>query len=80
MTVNILAFGIARDIVGGSSLRIEVGDAATVGELKAVLEERYPALRQLASLLIAQDAEFASPADPLRQGSELALIPPVSGG
>jgi molybdopterin synthase sulfur carrier subunit len=80
MTVNVLAFGITREIVGGAKISLELADRATIGELKTVLEEKYPALRELTSLLIAQDADFAGTEDEVRAGSELALIPPVSGG
>ena len=80
MTVNVLAFGITREIVGSHVLAIELPEQARIGDLKQLLEERYPALRQLPSLLIAQNRDFAGTQEQIMPGTELALIPPVSGG
>lgn len=79
-SVNILAFGITREIVGNHKISMELSEGATIHELKKKLEEKYPALATLASFLIAQDADIASENDIIHAGSELALIPPVSGG
>lgn len=43
--------------------------------------ERYPDMRSMrASTLMAIDAEFVQPHTELREGEELVLMPPVSGG
>ena len=79
MTINILAFGIAKDIFGGSSIVVELG-GKTVGDLKELLEEKYPRLKQLASFMIAVNNEYGSNDLLIKQGDEIAIIPPVSGG
>ena len=54
---------------------------ATVGELLALLAARHAALGPLLKhLRVAVNQEFASPADKLQAGDEVALIPPVAGG
>ncbi len=80
MKINVLAFGIAKDIFGGSATEIELSDEATVNELRTSLEEQYPRLKQLVSYMIAVNDEYATAGDVLQQQDEVAIIPPVSGG
>lgn len=80
MKVNVLAFGIAKDIVGGSTVEVELTPDATVGELRDELEEQFPRLAQLASYMVAVNNEYAVADDALQQRDEIAIIPPVSGG
>ena len=80
MTVNILAFGIAKDIFGGSSISLELPKSATAVDLKTALEDRYPRLKQLASYLLAVNNEYADDELLLTTTDEIAIIPPVSGG
>lgn len=80
MNINILAFGIAKDIFGSPTVDLELNNDATVSNLKYVLEAKYPRLKQLASYLIAVNNEYALPEDTIHQRDEIAIIPPVSGG
>ena len=79
MTVNVLAFGIAKDIFGGSSIEIELNDA-DVRSLKVLLEERYERLKNLKSYMVAVNNEYAADDKPISATDEIAIIPPVSGG
>ncbi|HVW97609.1 MAG TPA: MoaD/ThiS family protein [Mucilaginibacter sp.] len=80
MEIKILAFGIAKDIMGSSSVDLEMTNDATVYNLRYILEQQYPALKQLASYMIAVNNEYALPGDNLHERDEIAIIPPVSGG
>lgn len=81
MELTILAFGIAREIVGGASTTIKVeAPSLTVAEMKRLLKERFPGFQQLTSLAVAVNSEYASDEQPLGEGDEIVLIPPVSGG
>lgn len=80
MTIQILTFGIARDITGASALKIDLSEGATVADLQAVLWEQFPAFARLSSLMIAVNAAYSSEQTVLRESDEVALIPPVSGG
>ena len=80
MKVDFLAFGIARDIMGGSMVGIEVPSACSVGVLKELLTNLYPALTGLSSFTIAVNGEYALPDREIKSGDEVAIIPPVSGG
>ncbi|MCB0625683.1 MAG: MoaD/ThiS family protein, partial [Saprospiraceae bacterium] len=57
MQLTILAFGIAKDILGRRELQLEVPDDTTVRDLKDRLLERYPEFSRLVSLAIAVNSE-----------------------
>jgi molybdopterin synthase sulfur carrier subunit len=80
MKINILAFGIAKDIFGGQTISMELANDASVSNLKYALEKKYPKLKQLASYMIAVNNEYALPGDSIHPSDEIAIIPPVSGG
>ena len=80
MKLNLLAFGIARDILNGSSLEIEIESPCSVGELKEHLFDQYPPLKELRSLAIAVNESYAKDEILLREKDEIVIIPPVSGG
>ena len=83
--MKILYFAWLRQKVGLGeeevSLPPEVG---TVGELVEWLAGRGPgyadALADRAALRIAVNQEYAKESDPVRNGDEVALFPPVTGG
>lgn len=81
MRVTVLYFAAARERAGRSSETIDLGEGATAGDALAAACERHPALRAVAGKLrLAVDQEFAPLDRKLRDGGEVALIPPVSGG
>lgn len=80
MKINILAFGIAKEIFGGSAMVLPMGAGATVGDLKITLETQYPKLKQLASYLVAVNSAYAEDSLAIGEQDEIAIIPPVSGG
>ncbi|WP_224491410.1 MoaD/ThiS family protein [Robertkochia flava] len=78
---DILLFGVTREIIGGVTLSLsEETLPENVGELKRILMERYPGLRNITSLKVAVNNEFAGEDTVIRPQDEIALIPPVSGG
>jgi len=80
MKVNILAFGIVKDIFSKSIIEVDVTDTATVAILKTQLEEKYPRLKQLSSYMVAVNNEYAWQEQLIDTRDEIAIIPPVSGG
>ena len=80
MKTNILAFGIAKEIFGGSSCTLELNDACAVNDLRHSLEEKFPRLKELSSFRIAVNNHFASSDEVITEKDEIAIIPPVSGG
>lgn len=80
MEIKILAFGIARDIFGQSSITLEVSDNINADDLKGILNDKYPALKELRSYMIAVNEAYADEQTDINVGDEIAVIPPVSGG
>ncbi len=80
MKIKVLAFGVSKDILGGSLVNLELPNDSTVYNLKYKLELQYPRLKQLASYMVAVNNEYALPGDTLHERDEIAIIPPVSGG
>jgi molybdopterin converting factor small subunit len=80
MEINILAFGIAKDIFGSSEVIIDLANDATISNLKYLLEHQYPRLKHLATYMVAVNNEYALDGDNIHERDEIAIIPPVSGG
>lgn len=77
--ITVLYFAALRDAAGRSSESVETGATdlrAVYNELQARHGLPFPA-RQLR---VAVDGDFAQWEDAPRDGSEVAFIPPVSGG
>jgi sulfur-carrier protein len=78
-TVTILYFASLRDASGVASERIE-SDAPDLQALYAELQSRHGFALPANRLRVAADGEFAKWGDAVRDGGEIAFIPPVSGG
>lgn len=76
--MKVLAFGVVKDIFGATT--IEVDSIVDTVQLKALLEEKYPRLKELVSYAIAVNDEYAQDNVVIDSGDEVAIIPPVSGG
>ncbi len=81
MRIRVLLFAAAREAAGCGSFEIELPQGSTVREAQREIGERIPPLAaRLPHCRIALDREFAEIDAALRDGAELAIIPPVSGG
>ncbi len=80
MKVNVLLFGITKDLVGKQLLNIDIQEKSTVADFKKILQDKYPELIELNSLAIAVNSEYAKDSTLISENDEIALIPPVSGG
>lgn len=81
MRVTVLYFAAARERAGMGSEALDLPAGACARDALEAACERHPALQAVAGKLrLAVDQEFAGPGRKLREGSEVALIPPVSGG
>lgn len=81
ISVRTLFFAAYRDLVGAPELSVELGEGATVADLVAELRGRgrpFDALPDRPA--IAVNRSYASHAEPLAGGDEVAFIPPVAGG
>jgi molybdopterin converting factor subunit 1 len=80
MKVNLLAFGIAREILKTKTLELDVQSGATIAILKERLLKQYPDLGKLKSLSFAVGENYQQDSYELSDKDEVAIIPPVSGG
>lgn len=81
MRVRVRLFAAYREAVGRGEMNLEIEEAISPLDLWQKLKEEYPPLLELGySLLVAVNGEYASLDRPLKEGDEVAFIPPVSGG
>jgi molybdopterin synthase sulfur carrier subunit len=80
MKINILAFGIAKEVFQRPVIEIDLEGTPTISNLKSELEKNYPRLSELASYMIAVNDEYATVDLRVNANDEIAIIPPVSGG
>jgi molybdopterin converting factor subunit 1 len=81
MRVRVLYFGVLKDLMGLGSTVMEVAEGSSVAELLAVHRGLAKAPGSLwDSIAVAVNQEYARAGDVLKDGDEVALLPPVSGG
>lgn len=79
MRVRVLFFGVLKDLLSSSGDAVVLPEGASVAELMERLRNGadHPVWGALA---IAVNREYAARSVVLREGDEVALLPPVSGG
>ena len=81
MRLRVQLFARAKDLVGATSVTLELPEGATVAQVRRRLAEERPALAALLERsVLAVDNEFADDNTIVPTGAEIALLPPVSGG
>lgn len=81
MIVSVLFFAHYQDIAGAREQRRALPDGAAVHDLAEALACEYPQMASLMSYArVAVNADHADPDTILRDGDEVALMPPMSGG
>jgi molybdopterin converting factor subunit 1 len=79
--VTVRLFARLRDIAGAAELSRDVDADATIGSVWRQIADEYPALGPYErSMSSAVNADYAPMNTPLREGDEVAFLPPVSGG
>ena len=81
MRVHVKLFATYREIVGSPAITWSARDDLTLRELVDGVMAKYPRLGpHRDTMLLAVNHDFASADRILREGDEVALLPPVSGG
>lgn len=78
VSVTVLCFAQLRERLGAESCTVTVPAGTTVAQVYATVFPGAPDTR--VPVMYALDAEYVSPSTPVRDGAELALIPPLGGG
>ena len=80
MNITIIAYGIAKDLLGSKHLELEVEQGADISMLKKALFQRYPDFQKLKSLSFAVSEQYREDSYEIHEQDEVVIIPPVSGG
>ena len=79
--ITLKLFGSLRDAIGESSREVELESGSRVRDLRTWLAARSKLVDQLGGRLAASvNLEIADPERVLRDGDEVAFLPPVGGG
>jgi MoaE-MoaD fusion protein len=79
MQVRVLCFGVLKDWLGAEADTVELPQGATVAALVQQLAARQPTAL-FKGIAVSVNAEYATAEHVLREGDEVGLLPPVSGG
>jgi molybdopterin converting factor subunit 1 len=81
MLVTLRMFARLREISGNAELQIVRPEGSDAGSLWKDLTQQYPELGPYTgSISCAINQEYAKLSTALRDGDEIAFLPPVSGG
>jgi molybdopterin synthase catalytic subunit/molybdopterin converting factor small subunit len=81
MRVRVLLFGQLKDIVGRQEDLLDLEPGSRLAAVMAHYAERYPRFQGLnSSIACSINQEYAQGAAVLKDGDEVGLLPPVSGG
>ncbi|CAN5569300.1 molybdopterin converting factor subunit 1 [soil metagenome] len=81
MLVTIRLFARLREIAGAADVRRELPDGATAASAWEALAADFEQLGPYrATISCAVNEEYARLTTPLKDGDEVAFLPPVSGG
>jgi molybdopterin converting factor small subunit len=81
MKVRVRLFAVAKELAGAEEVLVDVPAMANIGDVREAIEEILPALRRvLPHAMWAIGSAYADDASQVNDKSDVALIPPVSGG
>jgi molybdopterin converting factor subunit 1 len=81
MKVRLLFFAVLRDIAGSDERELSLDEGTTAQDVWQTLRKSYAKLADYTQPpMIAINETYAAPDAVLRDGDELAFIPPVAGG
>lgn len=77
---HLLLFGIAREVVGEMEVPLNTSLTPNIQSVKTQLIKTHPSLNDLASIRFAINGKYVDDAAVVKEGDEVAIIPPVAGG
>lgn len=81
MKIRVHFWSYFKDLAGSADMEFQIGDGATVGTLLKDIHSRCPKLAAAAkSTLVAVGVDYQPAEHLLKDGDEVSLFPPVSGG
>ncbi len=80
MNVRLIAFGIAKDIIGSNKTVVEIDPPYKLTQFREYLFLNYPEFKKLQKISFAVDQDYQLDSYVLSENQEVVIIPPVSGG
>lgn len=81
VSVSVRLFARYAEVVGQERVTVSLPTGATVADLLAALRTQVPRFATLPTrLLCAVNLMHVLPSHPLRDGDEVAILPPLAGG
>src|SRR5258708_27583387 len=81
MKIDVLFFGVLKDVIGRSGETVDLPEGARVREVLFYYARAAPRFEAMVpSLAISVNQEYSGADRALRDGDEVGLLPPVSGG
>ncbi len=81
MELTVRFFALYRERAKRNACSVELPEGATVNDLTSEMRRQFPMLAPPeVKIVVAVNADYAEPETVLRQGDDVCLIPPVSGG
>jgi molybdopterin synthase catalytic subunit len=80
MRVSVRLFAGLRERAGGERVEVELPDGAVVEDLLAAMAATPVGELRPGQCVVAINRSYAGAREPVREGDEVALVPPVSGG
>ena len=81
MKVRVKLFAVAKELAGSDAVVVELPEGATIAHLRTAVITASPALARIVPhAMWAVGTEYATDNTPVGEQSEVAIIPPVSGG
>jgi molybdopterin synthase catalytic subunit len=81
MRIRVLLFGQLKDIIGRHEDCLDLEPGARLSAVMSYYADRFPTLKPMAgSIAFSLNEEYTNLSAVLRDGDEVGLLPPVSGG
>jgi molybdopterin synthase catalytic subunit len=81
LKVKVKFFASYKEALGKDELDLELEEGTNVNSLLGILRKDHPKLGNLLeTLVVSVNLEYAGYETVLKEGDEIALLPPVSGG
>lgn len=81
--IKVRFFAMLKNKTGKEEVNLSVPENITLEKLKVILKNEFPAIAEFIerkSIMISVNQEFADKNTVIKDGDEVALLPPFSGG